>query len=79
MIVAENTTATFTPPDAGTYTAVMRAMIDLGTQSSTFEGEAKSARKVMLKFEITDADNRRSACTYATPRPARWRWCKRIR
>ncbi len=66
MIVAENTTATFTPPDAGTYTAVMRAMIDLGTQSSTFEGEAKSARKIMLKFEITDADNRRSDGTAHT-------------
>ena len=66
MIVAENTTATFTPPDAGTYTAVMRAMIDLGTQSSTYEGEHKSARKIMLKFEITDADNRRSDGTAHT-------------
>lgn len=66
MIVFENSTSTFTPPDAGTYTAVMRAMIDLGTQSSTFEGEAKSARKIMLKFEITDSDNRRSDGTAHT-------------
>ena len=66
MIVAENTTSTFTPPDAGTYTAVMRAMIDLGTQSSTFEGETKTARKIMLKFEITDPDNRRQDGTAHT-------------
>ena len=66
MIVFENATSTFTPPDAGTYTAVMRAMIDLGSQSSTFEGETKSARKIMLKFEITDPDNRRSDGTAHT-------------
>ena len=66
MIVFENATSTFTPPDAGTYTAVMRAMIDLGTQSSTFEGEAKSARKIMFKFEVTDPDNRRQDGTAHT-------------
>ena len=66
MIVFENATSTFTPPDAGTYTAVMRAMIDLGTQSSTFEGETKSARKIMFKFEITDPDNRRQDGTAHT-------------
>lgn len=66
MIVAETNTSTFTPPDAGSYPAVLRAMIDLGTQSSTFDGEAKSARKIMFKFEIVDPDNRRSDGTAHT-------------
>lgn len=66
MIVFENSTTSFAPPDAGTYTAVLIAMIDLGTQTSTFEGEAKAARKIMLKFEITDSDNRRSDGTAHT-------------
>lgn len=66
MIVFENSTSSFNPPDAGTYTAVLIGMIDLGTQMSTFEGEAKTARKIMLKFEITDSDNRRSDGTAHT-------------
>lgn len=60
MIVAENTTTTYAPPDAGTFVAILRGLIDLGTQSSTYEGEHKSARKITLKFEVADTENRRS-------------------
>ena len=66
MIVFENTTSTFAPADAGTFSATLRSLIDLGTQSSTFEGETKSARKIMFKFEVTDPDNRRSDGTAHT-------------
>lgn len=59
LTVFEGATGTYSPPEAGTFTAVCSAVIDLGTQISTYEGETKSAHKLMLSFEITDQDNRR--------------------
>lgn len=60
MILSETTTSNFEPPQAGTFTARLIALIDLGMQASTYEGETKSARKLLLKFEILDEENRRS-------------------
>lgn len=48
----------FTPPPPGTHPAVCYRFIDLGTQVSEYQGERKSARKVMISWEITDADIR---------------------
>jgi hypothetical protein len=48
----------FTPPPAGTYTAICYRFIDLGTQTSNFQGETKHQRKVMISWEITDEEVR---------------------
>jgi hypothetical protein len=46
----------FTPPPEGTHPATCYRFIDLGTQKSTFNNEEKSARKIMLSWEITDPE-----------------------
>jgi len=56
----EKTGGDFTPIEPGTYAARCSAIIDLGTQESTYDGETKAARKVMLSFEIVDPDARRA-------------------
>jgi hypothetical protein len=56
MILTENTSSSFTPCPAGSFLASLRRIIDLGTQTSTFEGKTTSARKVLLTWEIVDAD-----------------------
>ncbi|WP_291939641.1 hypothetical protein [Limnohabitans sp.] len=60
MIVSENTGgAAFTPCPAGTYQARCIRLIDMGTQTSDYQGETKTARKVLMAFEILDLDVRR--------------------
>ena len=59
LTVSEGATGTYTPPEAGTFTARCIGLIDLGTQASTFEGETKHAHKLLVQFELTDPDNRR--------------------
>lgn len=59
MILSEAPTTNYAPPAPGTFTARLVALIDLGTQQSTYEGEAKSAKKILFKFEILDDENRR--------------------
>ena len=59
LTVSEGATGTYTPPEAGTFTARCVGLIDLGTQASTFEGETKHAHKLLVQFELTDPDNRR--------------------
>jgi len=56
MIVTDSNTSTFTPCPAGAYLASLRRMIDLGTQTSTFEGKTHAARKVLFVWEVTDPD-----------------------
>jgi hypothetical protein len=56
MILTENTASSFTPCPAGSYLASLRRIVDLGTQTSTFEGKTSSARKVLLTWEIVDPD-----------------------
>lgn len=60
LTIAETGTTDYTPAPAGTYTARCTSLIDLGSQTSTYEGETKTAKKVMLSFEITDGDTRRN-------------------
>ncbi|HMN91661.1 MAG TPA: hypothetical protein PKC60_00380 [Hydrogenophaga sp.] len=60
MIVSENAGgSTFTPCPAGSYLARCVRLVDLGTQQTEYQGESKSAHKVLLAFEILDADTRR--------------------
>ena len=59
LTIAETGTD-YTPAPAGSYTARCSALIDLGAQTSLWEGESKTAHKVLLSFEITDSDTRRA-------------------
>ena len=60
LTVSEGAGGTYTPPEAGTFTARCVGLIDLGTQTSTYEGESKAAHKLLLQFELCDPDNRRA-------------------
>lgn len=60
MIISENTGgAAFTPCPAGTYLARCVRLIDLGRQTTDYQGETKTAHKVLMGFEILDASVRR--------------------
>ena len=59
MILTDNGGAAFTPCPAGSYLARCVRLIDLGTQTSTYEGETKRARKVLVAWEILDDECRR--------------------
>jgi hypothetical protein len=58
MILSETSSASFTPCPAGTYPARLVRIVDLGTQTTEYQGEAKHARKVLLTWEIVDPDTR---------------------
>lgn len=57
--VTASTTSSFAPCPPGSYPARCCRLIDLGTQTSTFDGQFKTAHKVLLGFEILDAEARR--------------------
>lgn len=59
MIVSDTGGAAFTPCPAGSYLARCVRLIDLGTQTTDYQGETKTARKVLLAFEILDDETRR--------------------
>lgn len=40
-------------PQAGTYPALLAALIDLGTHSFNYSGEVKENRKILLVWELT--------------------------
>jgi len=51
----------FMPPPAGTHLAICYRVIDLGTQLSEYQGETKSAHKIMIGWELCEErmeDNR---------------------
>lgn len=56
MILTETSSANFTPCPAGTFLARCCQIIDLGTQRVEYQGEAKPAHKVLIRFEILDRD-----------------------
>lgn len=60
LTVSEGASGAYTPAEAGTFSARCVALIDKGTQTATYEGETKTARKILLSLEITDPDNRRA-------------------
>ena len=41
---------------AGSYLARCTQLVDLGTQTSVFQGKENKARKVMIGFEILDSE-----------------------
>jgi hypothetical protein len=48
----------FTPPPAGVFPAICYRFVDLGTQTTNWEGQVKRQHKIMLSWEITDTDER---------------------
>lgn len=42
----------FKQPEPGTYNAICTKIIDLGTQETTYQGETKKGRKVLIGWEI---------------------------
>lgn len=48
----------YTPPPAGTFPAICFRVVDLGRQKTTFSGETKIQHKVMISWEIADAEER---------------------
>ena len=59
MILKDTGSSSFTPCPAGSELARCIHLIDLGTQTSTFDGETKSARKILIAFEVLSAETRR--------------------
>lgn len=58
MIISEQSTAAYTPCPPGSYLARCVRLIDLGTVTSDFQGEAKTARKIAVSFEVLDDEAR---------------------
>lgn len=54
MYLPPPTESNFTPVPAGTHLGICYRVIDLGTQSTTFNGETKQAHKVLLSWEIPE-------------------------
>lgn len=59
MILTDSGGAAFTPCPAGSYLARCVRLIDLGTQTTDYQGETKTARKLLLAFEVLDDEARR--------------------
>lgn len=56
MIITTDSSSNFTPCPAGTFLARCCRIIDLGTQSTEYQGEVKPAHKALITFEVTDPD-----------------------
>jgi len=54
LTIAENSTATFELPPSGPQPARCSRLVDLGTQQSDFNGETKSARKLLLTWQLAE-------------------------
>lgn len=54
MKVSRTGGSDFAPPRQGVHIAVCTRVIDLGTQETTWQGKTKSARKVMLTWELPE-------------------------
>lgn len=59
MILTDTGGAAFTPCPAGSYLARCVKLIDLGTQTTDYQGETKVARKLLVSFEVLDDETRR--------------------
>lgn len=55
MIVAQSG-SDYKPVPAGSYVATCVRIIDLGTQTSNFNGQSKSQRKVLVTWEIPEVE-----------------------
>jgi hypothetical protein len=52
MILSDNGNTSFEQPPTGSHAARCIAIIDLGTQRSTYEGEAQIKRQVIVRWEL---------------------------
>lgn len=59
MILTDNGGNSYQPCPAGSYLARCVQLIDMGTQTSTFDGETKRAKKVLVAWEILDSEVRK--------------------
>lgn len=50
--IVSGSSSSYTPPPAGTHVARCIWMLDLGTQTDTYQGRNESARKMILGFEL---------------------------
>lgn len=44
----------FEMPDAGSYVATCKSVIDIGTQASEYKGQAKITRKIIIGWELSE-------------------------
>lgn len=56
-LTAAATGGSYQPVPQGTHLAICYALIDLGTQTETFEGRTKSAHKVRIVWELPNERN----------------------
>jgi hypothetical protein len=56
LIATAGSESTFKPVPEGTHLARCYRIVDLGTQESTYLGQVKSQRKVMIQFEVHGDD-----------------------
>lgn len=54
MYIPAPTEGNFTPCPAGTHLAICTRVIDVGTQTTAYNGEKKTAHKIMLTWEIPE-------------------------
>ena len=59
VIISDSGAAAFTPCPPGSYLARCSRIIDLGTQATDYQGQAKHARKVLISFAVLDDEVRR--------------------
>lgn len=52
MIIAENKGGNYKLIEAGVYAARCYSMVDLGTQTNEYNGETKTARQVLITWEL---------------------------
>ncbi len=55
-MIISSTATDFENPPAGVHAARCYRLIDLGTQKTEYKGEIKSARKLLLSFELLSDD-----------------------
>lgn len=56
-LIAASTGKTFTPVPAGNHVGRCYRVIDLGTQTTEWQGKKRKARKVMIAFELFGEDD----------------------
>jgi hypothetical protein len=56
FIASETSQADFTPAPAGVWPGRLYRLIDIGTVHSEWQGKPTSSRKILLSFELLDAE-----------------------
>lgn len=54
LVISQSSTPNFQPVEAGTHTAVISSIVDLGTQTTTWQGTTKDRPQVRLTFSFPD-------------------------